>query len=240
MLKIYIDFDGTISIGDVGYKLFLHFAGDKTNKIVENYINGKLTAIEFYEELIKACGAISSTDLFSFIDVQKIDTTFLDFLNFCSTKNQNEKVLDLFVVSDGFDLYIERILKKYQISNLKFFANKLKIQDNGKLTAEFPYTDEECTKCACCKRNHLLTLSADEDIIVYIGNGFSDQCAVNFADIVFARDKLQTYCQEKNISYYLYTNFNDVTKRLEEILQRKRIRKRQQAEFNRREVFISG
>lgn len=240
MLKIFIDFDGTISKGDIGYKLFLQFAGEKTQKIVENYLNATLNATEFYQELTKACGSVKYKDFISFIDEQEIDVTFIDFLNFCKIKNQNDNVIEIFIVSDGFDLYIERILKKYQIKNLKFFANKLKIPDNGTLVAEFPYTDEECTRCACCKRNHLLTLSSDEDIIVYIGNGFSDQCAVNFADIVFARDKLQTYCQKKNISYYLYQNFNDIINRLEEILQRKRIRKRQQAEFNRREVFTSG
>ncbi len=240
MLKIFIDFDGTISKGDIGYKLFLHFAGEPTHKIVENYLCGTLNAIEFYHELTKACGSVKYEDFISFIDEQEIDVTFIDFLNFCKIKNQNDNVIEIFIVSDGFDLYIERILKKYQIKNLKFFANKLKILDNGTLVAEFPYTDEECTRCACCKRNRLLTLSSDEDIIVYIGNGFSDQCAVNFADIVFARDKLQTYCQKKNISYYLYQNFIDIINRLEEILKRKRIRKRQQAEFNRREVFTSG
>ena len=240
MLKIFIDFDGTISKLDVGHKLFLHFAGEKTNSIVSNYLKGELTAVDFYYNLLNACGIISPEALINFIDNQDIDETFINFLKFCEIQNSKQKLIDIIIVSDGFDFYIKRLFQKYQIENLKFFANKMYLTDDGKLVAEFPYTDEECSRCACCKRNHILTLSADDDIIVYIGNGFSDQCAVNYADIIFARDKLQTYCQEKNISYYLYKNFDDVIKRLEEILKRKRIRKRQQAEFNRREIFASG
>lgn len=240
MLKIYIDFDGTISKEDIGYKLFKKFTKEKSKEFVKDYLDEKLTAIEFYEKQIKACNRITKDELFSFIDLHEIDTTFLDFLNFCELMNKNQNILDLCILSDGFDLYIERILNKYNINHIKYFSNKLNLNDNGTLNAEFPYTDEECKRCACCKRNHLLTLSADEDIIIYIGNGYSDQCAVNYADIVFARDRLQTYCQQKNISYFLYKDFKDIIARLEEILKRKRIRKRQQAEFNRREVFLAG
>lgn len=240
MIKIYIDFDGTISKNDIGNKLFKKFGGNGVNQIIDDYINEKINAIEFYEKLINTCRPISKTELISFINEQEIDQTFIEFLSFCESVNKCQKILDLCILSDGFDLYIEPLLKKHKINNLKYFANKLNLNEDGTLKAEFPYTDEECTRCACCKRNHLLTLSADDDIIVYIGNGYSDQCAVNFADIVFARDRLQVYCQKKNISYYLYNNFSDIINRLDEILKRKRIRKRQQAEFNRREVFTSG
>ena len=38
-------------------------------------------------------------------------------------------------------------------------------------------------------------------MIVYVGDGYSDRCPVQYADIVFAKGDLQTYCQEQNISY---------------------------------------
>lgn len=240
MLKIFIDFDGTITIGDVGNSIFSHFAGEKFELFNYEYINGKISAIEYYNKLIHATKIFSCDEFISFIQSHEIDSTFLDFLIFCEHVNQNENKIEIIVLSDGFDLYLDRILKKYNIKSLKYFSNHLEMDDECSLIASFPYTDEDCKKCACCKRNQVLTLSSDEDIIVYIGDGYSDRCAVNYADIVFAKGSLQTYCQEQNISYYLYSNFIDVIERLKEILQRKRIRKRQQAEFNRKEIFTSG
>ena len=53
--------------------------------------------------------------------------------------------------------------------------------------------------CANCKRNHLLTKSGDESVIVYIGNGSSDQCPSRYADIVFAK-LLLTLREAENIT----------------------------------------
>ena len=94
--------------------------------------------------------------------------------------------------------------------------------------------------CGNCKRNHVLTLSADDDIIVYIGDGISDRCPVRYADIVFAKGSLIRYCQAQNVTYHEFKTFSDVTRRLELIVQRKRIKKRREAEMARREVFAQG
>ena len=85
----------------------------------------------------------------------------------------------------------------------------------------------------------MLTRSGEEDIIVYIGEGYSDRCPVQYADIVFARDALQTYCQEQNISYFLYSTFDDVIARLASLVSKKKLRKRLAAETKRKELFIA-
>ena len=87
-------------------------------------------------------------------------------------------------------------------------------------------------------RKHFLNI--DNDIIVYIGDGYSDFCAVKFADIVFAKGELQTKCQNENISYYLYKNFDDIIARMTEIMNKKRIPKRRQALINRQDVLLAG
>jgi 2-hydroxy-3-keto-5-methylthiopentenyl-1-phosphate phosphatase len=90
----------------------------------------------------------------------------------------------------------------------------------------------------------MLSLSADEDIIIYVGEGYSDRCPVRFADVVFAKDDLLRHCQEENISYYAYRQFCDVEERLRQLLaggdRKGGLRKRRQAELARREVFLGG
>jgi 2-hydroxy-3-keto-5-methylthiopentenyl-1-phosphate phosphatase len=83
----------------------------------------------------------------------------------------------------------------------------------------------------------MVTLAGDEDIIAYVGEGYSDRCPVQYADIVFAKDVLQTFCQEQNISYHLYDSFDDVVERLRVLLSKKKLRKRLSAEMKRKELF---
>lgn len=239
MIKIFIDFDGTITKGDLGDNLFYYFGGPVCTKIIEDYRSGLISAADCFTREAKACGNVSQKDVSDFIDKQEIDTSFIKFTRFCREKNSDPHQIKLYILSDGLDYYIERVLQNYGISDIPFFANKLEFVKTG-MKITFPYSDEDCDRCANCKRNHMLTLSGDDDIIVYIGDGYSDKCAVKYADIVFARGELQTFCQKDNISYYLFNSFEDVITRMEEILKKKRIRKRQQAEFNRKEVYLAG
>ena len=86
----------------------------------------------------------------------------------------------------------------------------------------------------------MLTHSGEDDLLVYVGDGFSDRCPAPYADIVFAKAELQSFCQEKNISYYEYCSFQDVQARIEQLLQHKRIRKRHAAEAMRQALYVAG
>ena len=83
----------------------------------------------------------------------------------------------------------------------------------------------------------MLTSAGEEDILCLVGEGFSDQCPARYADIVFAKDGLQTYCQRENISYFPYATFADVTARLRTLASRPRLRPRRRALEERRAAF---
>lgn len=240
MQKLFIDFDNTITMGDVGDALFLQFGGKECIQYDEDYRAGRLSAKQCLLKKCLTCGAVDYNELNDFIDSRKIDAAFPGFVEFCKRHD-----LDITVVSDGLDYYILRILQRYNRETLAIFSNKVRLErvpgsENVRLVPSFPYDDEECTMCACCKRNVMLTYSGADDILVYIGDGYSDRCPVQYADIVFARAELQLYCQRQNISYYEFRSFRDIQKRLEWISQHKRVRKRHAAEANRQSLFMTG
>lgn len=82
--------------------------------------------------------------------------------------------------------------------------------------------------------------TADDEISVFIGDGFSDACVVNYADIVFAKKSLASYCWKNNITYHEYQTFGDIIKKLEKFLQQKKLKHRDSAKRKRREVFMRG
>jgi 2-hydroxy-3-keto-5-methylthiopentenyl-1-phosphate phosphatase len=236
-LKIFCDFDGTITLQDTWIAVGNHFIKDKETwyGIITQFENLEIGARECF---LKECGLIENFDFNIFnriIDEHKLDEYFLDFKEFCD-KND----IPLTIMSEGMDYYITRVLNNYRLE-LPYYANKFVLSEDEKsFHLEFPYSDSECTKCGCCKRNLLLNMTADDEISVYIGDGYSDACVVNYADIVFAKKSLASYCWKNNITYFEYKDFSDIIKKLEKIISRKNIKHRQTASLKRREVFLRG
>ncbi len=238
MVRVFCDFDGTAASEDVGSQLFRTFVGEKAVEIVQRYLSDLIDARQCLQEECAAVESLTPAELEQFIAQFSLDPSFTEFVEFCESRQ-----IPLVILSDGLDFYVERILRRHGLDRLLFFANHVDFVQDGsttKLVPSFPYTDSECDQCANCKRNHLLTLSADDDILVYVGDGISDRCPVRYADVVFAKKRLIKYCQQQNISYHEFSHFGDVRRQLEQILQKKRIKKRREAEMARREVFMQG
>jgi 2-hydroxy-3-keto-5-methylthiopentenyl-1-phosphate phosphatase len=238
-LKVFVDFDGTITQQDIGNAFFRKFVGEEYDGFLREYKEERISARECFWRGVKAIGELKREDAAAFVKSYPIDETFRKFVAYCRSQR-----IEFHILSDGLDFYIKEILAQNGLEGISVFANALEFVPSARkhsdsLTVTFPYTDAECERCACCKRNIMLTRSGEEDIIVYIGEGYSDRCPVQYADIVFARDALQTYCQEQNISYFLYSTFDDVIARLASLVSKKKLRKRLAAETKRKELFIA-
>jgi 2,3-diketo-5-methylthio-1-phosphopentane phosphatase len=236
VFKIFVDFDGTISRQDIGEEMFLTFGKpSEVRKIIEAWINDEITSTESWIEMCKTVTDFSEARFDEFLSKIEIDPHFKGFLNYCK---RNE--FEILVLSDGLDYYINKFLSKENIDGLTVYSNKLNIDSSGILIPEFPYTDEECKKCANCKRNHILTNSGDDEYTVYIGDGYSDTCPAQYCDFIFAKSSLLKYCEINRVSYFPYNDFGDVISRLEGLKKKKRLKKRFQAELKRRAVYQAG
>lgn len=203
--------------------------------IIKDFEELKIGARECF---LKECSLIEGFDPDKFndiIDNQKIDHNFISFYNYCS-----ENKIPITILSEGMDYYIGRILSRYGIS-LPYYSNKFVLHDDFKgFHLEFPYADSDCQKCGTSKRNLLMNLTGEDEVSVFIGDGFSDACVVNYADIVFAKKSLASYCWKNNITYFDWVDFGDIQKKLKKLLNQKNIKHRQTAKLKRREVFLRG
>ncbi|HEX2960894.1 MAG TPA: MtnX-like HAD-IB family phosphatase, partial [Ignavibacteriales bacterium] len=226
VFKIFIDFDGTITKRDVG-EAFVNTFGDpvKIRQIVQDWIEEKITSPESWYLMFDTIKALDFDKFLEFLEEIEIDPTFRDFVEYC-----RENRFEIRVLSDGFDIYIKRILEREGLGSLEVYCNRAEINE-GRLKPFFPYGDEHCRFCGNCKRNHLLSKSGDEDYIVYIGDGYSDKCPVQYCDFIFAKASLLKYCEVNRITYFPFRDFQDVRKKLEELKNKKRLKKRYQAEL---------
>ncbi len=231
-LKIFVDFDGTITTEDVGDAIFREF-GDLqvVEKIIDDLNNDRITSRQCWDMLCRCVEKVNEGELISFIDSKKIDSTFKSFINFCNNNN-----IELFILSDGFDFYIQRILSREGLSHLKYFANKLHI-DGTKLIPEYPFFDPEYPIAANPKQYHIINNSSDDDYTIYIGDGNSDKEASQYCDYIFAKNSLLKFCERERISYLPFNNFDDVTLRIKELLSKKRLKKKHQAQIKRKHAY---
>ena len=238
-IRIFVDFDGTIAVKDVGDTLFRRLGGAAVEEAIEAYLAERSSARTCLERKVKAAESLTKDQFDALIDEYAIDPGFSDFVNFCRSHD-----LRLCILSDGLDYYIDRILERHGIHPVERYANLLRVEQAGegsglKLSVEFPSENSECDRCACCKRNIMLSRSGEEDFLVYVGEGYSDRCPAAYADLVFAKDALQAHCQQVNISYLPYRTFADVRLGVEQLLARKVLRPRRRAAIRRAAAWIA-
>lgn len=195
-VQFFSDFDGTITKEDTLNKFLRVYADQQWLEVEECWIKGEIGSRECIEEQMKLFPSMTQELLDEFIDTIEIDETFPDFLEWLKSEN-----VDFNIVSDGFDMFIEAILKKNNIDtrDIKIFSNKLTFKD-GKFITEFPYKSEDCgrksgvCKCNVVKLNRIVTNS-----VLYAGDGLSDFCVSDKVNILFAKESLLEYCKDTKI-----------------------------------------
>jgi 2-hydroxy-3-keto-5-methylthiopentenyl-1-phosphate phosphatase len=94
---------------------------------------------------------------------------------------------------------------------MPIYANKLHFKPNG-VSISYPFRNENCKAGnGVCKCQIAEQLSADVGgPVVLVGDGKSDYCLAKHADIVFAKGKLITYCEQENIPFRRFQTFSEV------------------------------
>ena len=224
---VFCDFDGTITKTDVWEGLISAYDQRDWSAEVELWKNGTLGSREWYELQLQGL-PVSAGELTQYIDEKVVIDP--DFAPFVATLRAAQ--IPLVVVSDGFDLYIKRVLAQVGLGDLPVWANQMIVVEapvgagtgqarpllvgqpgwtNGALYPQFPHYEEKCLRRnGNCKCAHIRASRPAHDLIVYIGDSYSDVCPLGEVDHVFARDRLQKYCLDEGIAHIPFDRFADL------------------------------
>ena len=209
-MRIFCDFDGTISINDTTDVILNQFALPEWEAIETQWKQGFIGSAECMQKQIGLIRT-SKVKLDSALDSQEIDPYFPSFIKFCEKQN-----LPVTVISDGVDYFIQRILARHSLSQLPIIANRFNIMPQDTYSLSSPYTNPECRfKTGVCKCQQL---ALHGGMSIFVGDGRSDFCAATKADLVFAKTSLAIFCEQQNILYIPYQNFTDVQRELNHVL----------------------
>jgi len=115
------------------------------------------------------------------------------------------------IVSSGFHELIEPILEHEGV-DVELHANRVDPRlDGWKVLWQY---DESCDSCGeSCKRSIVQTFARDDEL-VYIGDGYSDRCAAEASDRVFATRGLASYLDQRGVPYERFDDFHDIARSL--------------------------
>jgi 2-hydroxy-3-keto-5-methylthiopentenyl-1-phosphate phosphatase len=123
----------------------------------------------------------------------------------------DERGWRLVIVSSGFHELIEPILEREGL-DVELHANRVDPRPDGWIV-DWRY-DESCESCGeSCKRS-IAQRFADGGELVYIGDGYSDRCAAEASDAVFATRGLARYLEERGVPFEPFDDFHQVVAKL--------------------------
>ena len=200
---VFVDFDGTIATIDTTDRLLTRFAEPAWLDIEKQWKSGEIGSRECMERQI---GLIRATpdELDAFINEIEIDPAFPAFVRFCRKQGFGTTV-----VSDGIDRTIERVLARAGL-NLPFRANHIEWLGSDCWRLGFPYSREACPAAAGhCKCGSLG--DAGSVVRIAIGDGRSDFCMAEKADLVLAKGVLAEHCRSTDLRHLPFNDFTEAT-----------------------------
>ena len=204
---IAVDFDGTVTEIDLLDTIARDFGDPVVYQEVEDGLHGGTMALR--DVITREFEPVQSPleEVVGWVlDNVRVRDGFREFVELAG-----ERGWRVVIVSSGFHELIEPILEREGVE-VELHANRVDPRPEG-WRVEWRY-DSTCDSCGeSCKRSIVQALAGDDELI-YIGDGYSDRCAAEASDRVFATRGLAAYLDERGFPYERFDDFNDVVRGL--------------------------
>jgi 2-hydroxy-3-keto-5-methylthiopentenyl-1-phosphate phosphatase len=204
---IVVDFDGTVTEEDLLDTIASTFGDPEVYQEVDNGLDeGRLPLREVITREFQPVRTPLAEVVRWELDNVRIRPGFRELVELA-----NERGWRFAIVSSGFHELIEPILEREGVE-VELHANRVDPSPDG-WRVLWQY-DESCDSCGeSCKRSVVQEFAGDDEI-VYIGDGYSDRCAAEASDRVFATKGLARYLDERGLTYERFDDFHSITESL--------------------------
>jgi HAD superfamily phosphoserine phosphatase-like hydrolase len=205
---IVLDFDGTITEQDLLDVIAAHF-GDEA--VLEEAEEGLLGGSLPLHEVIRREFAPVTAPLEEVVAWVLANATLRPGLAQL-VEEARARGDEVAIVSSGFREVIEPLLEREGVTGVALHANAVDPDPAG---WRIRFRDERpCPVCGQPCKRATVTALANGSQLAYVGDGYSDRCASELADRVFARSGLARYLDARGIAYEPYDDLHDVARAL--------------------------
>ena len=204
--RVLLDFDGTIAPADTTDLLLERFAAPAWYDIEEDWKAGRIGSRECMVRQIDLVRA-TPAEMDAFIRSVEIDPGFRGFVDTFRRLGHT-----LFVLSDGLDRTIRSVFDRDGI-DVPYFANHLQWRGGDRWRLAFPHSKSACAvlagNCKCTFAD-----GWPRELNIVIGDGRSDFCLAERADLVLAKGALLEHCRKADLLHFGFENFDEATELL--------------------------
>jgi 2,3-diketo-5-methylthio-1-phosphopentane phosphatase len=204
-VSLLIDFDGTISLQDVGDALLRDLVADQAavRHMDQLYHEGRKGSRELTAWDMDVLPRDVAT-LHAVVDALSMDDSFVELVRVV-----RDSGAAIEVVSDGVGFHVERMLARLGLQDLPVATNAT-VLGRGADGVTFPYGHPACHVCGTCKRERIRAHQRAGRAVVFVGDGPSDRYAAHHADVIFAKWSLADWCRQQRIAYEPWERLADV------------------------------
>lgn len=205
---LVVDFDGTITEQDVLDEIARTYGDDEVYREVDEALDRN--GITLHEVLRREFEPVRAPlgEVVEWVHANaSIRPGFRELVDLA-----RERGWRLVVVSSGFRQLIEPVLERAGIEGVELVSNEVDPDPEGWRITFFD--ESRCEICGeACKRTTVRSVVEGGEV-VYVGDGYSDRCAAEDADLVFARRGLAAYLTERGVPFEPFDDFFQIAERL--------------------------
>jgi 2-hydroxy-3-keto-5-methylthiopentenyl-1-phosphate phosphatase len=212
---VVCDFDGTAIYADIADALSKQYLGDAQWAAVNaRFEHGVISFRDLLHELFEPITA-SPEEIRAFAHANAdFRPGFVRLMEL-----SRERDVPFVLASGGLDIYIRpalELLPPHLAASVTLRANHAAHRGDG-LAISFPYSDtpDSCGSCGSCKGAIVRALQREGHRVIAIGDGNADRCMARVADVLFARERLQAWCDRHEVAYTPFETLDIVADFLE-------------------------
>ena len=200
---IVVDFDGTITERDTLDEMCRTYAPEEWAAAESDLTERTMTLREVIAAEFAPIRGDHDTIVSETVGRARVRAGFAEFVQ--AAEQAGDRVV---VVSSGFESVIRPILEREGLGRLEVVAHDVRFTPDGGVV-DFRH-GEPCPVCGEeCKRS-VVDEMRDGHEVAYIGDGYSDRCAAQAADVRFARRTLASYLDREGVDYIPFDDFTSV------------------------------
>ncbi len=210
-LSIACDFDGTITLNDTLHLIVEAFGAPGVWAAIEpRLLSGRISLEQAMQEQFAQVRATPEQVHALVIAQAGLRPGFREFVAW--TRERGHRLV---VLSSGFRGIIDRLLDHWGFTDLEVTSHEARFSATG---CELVWSDrgEPCPECGRHCKRHDMRRTGLSHPVVYIGDGVSDRCAAQTADLIFARTDLARHLTEEGVAHVPFEDFDQVRRRLEQ------------------------
>ena len=200
------DFDGTLTLKDIGDEVCDRFAPPAWRLIDEAWVRREISLPDAQRQMWALARCQRDEAVAYAKKVGHLRPGLSTLLDWIDTRGDAA-----WLASGGFDFYIEALLDGTLGRFSRQFFNRTAFVD-GSVRVEFPHVELACKSCGVCKGRVCDLARAAGVEVRFIGDGTSDRCAIGRAGVLYAvrGSTLARTCDERGFTYVPFDRFEEL------------------------------